>query len=46
MEKWEEKRAGKMHLIWYLLLVFYDALDFLLQTKKEFSLKPVESRCL
>lgn len=46
VEKWEEKRAVKMHLISYLLLVSCASPDFLLQTKKEFSSKPVESLCL
>lgn len=46
VEKWEEKKAVKTHLISYLLLVSCDAPNFLLQIKKEFSLKLVESLCL
>ena len=46
MEKWEEKKAVKTHLISCLLLVSCAAPDFLLQTKKEFSSKLVENLCL
>lgn len=46
MAKSGEKKIEKMHLISYLLSVSCDAPDFLLQTKKGFSLKLVESLCL
>lgn len=44
--RWGEKRAGKTRLISCLLLVSCGAPGSLLQTKKEFSLKLVESLCL
>lgn len=41
--RWAERRVGKTCWILCLLLASYGAPDLLLQTKKEFSLKLVES---